>query len=46
MEAKLQNHFEDLTVDESLEIDAGAFAAAAGSVIGVLCYAILIPVLF
>ena len=43
MEAKLQNHFEDLTVDESLEIDAGAFAVYIPiGIVPVLCYGIFL----
>ena len=40
----MENLFRDITVDESLEIDAGAFAAvsAAASPISVICYGILV----
>jgi len=40
-------HFTELTVDESLEIDAGSFAAvgAAGAFYGVVCYGAIWPIL-
>ena len=40
MENKLSKLFEELSADESLEIDAGAFAPAAASafIVPVICY--------
>ena len=44
MESKRSNGFNELTVDESLEIDAGAFAPLDGPSIirPILCYGILL----
>ena len=37
--------FEDLTIDESLEIDAGAFAAIGAAFYYAVCYGVIVAIL-